>query len=140
MPLNSKAEVRALVGRINRAWLEERPEDLPGTLTDCFSEEVVFVVGPAFQVVARGREACMAGYADFVGTAKIDRCQLSDPEIEIADSTAIASYGWEMVYMIDGEERRESGHDLFVFTRTDGRWRAVWRALLPSEVDAVAAP
>jgi uncharacterized protein (TIGR02246 family) len=131
--VNSKGEVRALVGRINQAWLEGRPEDLPSALSECFSEDVVFVVGPAFKVVARGREACMAGYAAFVRRAKIDRCQLSDPEIEIADATAVASYGWEMVYMIDGEERRESGHDLFVFTRTDGMWRAVWRAILPSE-------
>jgi hypothetical protein len=131
--LSSKDEVRAILGKINDAWLKGRPEDLLGALNDCFSENVVFAKGPAFQVVGRSRDACIAGYADFIRAAKIDRCQLSDPAIEVSDGAAVASYAWEMAYTMNGEEHREAGHDLFVFTRADGKWRAVWRALLPSE-------
>jgi Domain of unknown function (DUF4440) len=132
MPAGLNEEVREILGRINEAWLKGRPEDLTGALSDCFSEDVVFAAGPAFQVVARGREACVAGYADFMRAAMIDHCQLSEPSIEVSNGTAVASYAWEMVYSMKGEEHRESGQDLFVFARTGGKWRAVWRALLPS--------
>ena len=30
------------------------------------------------------------------------------------------------------EFKRERGHDLFVFVKAEGKWRAVWRAMLPS--------
>jgi hypothetical protein len=126
-----KQEIRALLGRINDAWLKGRPEDLPSALDDCFSEDMVFV-GPSLEVVARGREACVGGYIDFVRAAKIDRCHLSDPAIEVSGGTAVAFYGWEMAYTLNEQEHRESGHDVFVFTRTDGKWHAVWRALLAS--------
>jgi hypothetical protein len=130
---DSKDAVRSLLRRINDAWLKGCLEDLPATLKECFSENIVFVMGPAFDVVARGREACIAGFADFAGAAKIDQCELSDPAIEVSDGTAVASYAWNMADKMKGQEHRESGHDLFVFTLTGGRWRAVWRALLVSK-------
>lgn len=131
MALEPKDEIRVLLARINDAWLKGRPEDLSSLMDGCFSESMV-VVGPGFQVMGRGREACIAGYADFIRAAKIEHHQFSEPTIEVWDGTAIASYAWEITYKMEGNEHRDSGHDVFVFTRADGSWRAVWRALVAS--------
>ena len=55
----------------------------------------------------------------------------SEPEIYVTGDTAVAVYAWKMTYEMGGEEYRETGHDLFVFTRAGGNWLAVWRAILP---------
>ena len=68
---------------------------------------------------------------DFVRQAKARSYKLSEPEIDHAGDTAIATYSWEMTYERGGQESHESGHDLFVLMRFQGRWQAVWRALLP---------
>lgn len=131
MALEPKDEIRTLLARINDAWLKGRPEDLPSLMNGCFSENIV-VVGPGFQVIGRGREACIASYGDFVRAAKIEHHQFSEPAIDVWDDAAVASYAWEITYKMEGNEHRDSGHDVFVFTHVGGNWRAVWRALLVS--------
>jgi hypothetical protein len=57
-----------------------------------------------------------------------------EPDVDIFGDTAIAVYAWNMTYELSGLEYRESGHDVFVFNRDQGRWLAVWRVMLPARV------
>jgi ketosteroid isomerase-like protein len=134
---DDREEIRLVLGKINDAWLKGRPEDLRAVLDRCFHDDIV-IKGPGFQAMGRGKEACVKSYADFERQARVRSCQLSEPEIDHAGDTAVATYSWEMTYELDGHEYHESGHDLFVLTRIQGRWQAVWRAMLPAQAgDAV---
>jgi uncharacterized protein (TIGR02246 family) len=128
---SDRDEIRALIGRINDAWLKGPPESVESVVKECFTEGMV-IVGPNLQVAGRGREACAKSYADFARAAKVRECRLADPDVEVSGDTAVATYAWEMTYEMQGREHHESGHDLYVLSRTDGRWRAVWRAVLMS--------
>jgi hypothetical protein len=133
MASTDEESVRELVARINDAWLKGRPEDIPSALDGCFHEQMT-IKGPDFQTIGSGKEACIRSYSDFLQQASVRECTLSEPDVEVVGDTAIASYSWKMTYELSGQEYRESGHDLFVFTRDQGRWLAVWRALLPAAV------
>ena len=122
------AAVRALVDRINGAWLTGRPGDLRDTLTECFDDAMV-IVGPHFHEVARGKDACISTYEDFVAKATLHGCRLSEPRIDVWGDAAVVTYAWEMTYELDGEVDQNSGQDAFLLTRTPAGWRATWRAL-----------
>ena len=129
---DDREEIRLLLNKINDAWLAGPPDGIPGVLNECFSADMV-IRGPGFQAMGRGKEACVKSYVDFVRQAKVRSCTLSEPEIDHFGDTAIAAYSWEMTYELDGHEYHDSGHDLFVLARVEGRWLAVWRALLPAQ-------
>lgn len=56
--------------------------------------------------------------------AEVRECRLSEPVIDLYGNTAVAAYEWEMTYVMAGQEYSERGHDLFVLTKTQGRWQA----------------
>ena len=128
---DDREEIRLLLNKINDAWLAGPPDGIPGVLNECFSADMV-IKGPSFQAMGRGKEACVKSYVDFVRQARVRSCTLSEPEIDHFGDTAIATYSWEMTYELDGHEYHNSGHDLFVLSRVEGRWLAVWRAMLPA--------
>ena len=129
---DDREEIRLLLNKINDAWLKGPPEKLAEALSDCFHDGIV-IKGPGFQAMGRGKEPCVKSYVDFVRQARVRSCTLSEPEIDHFGDTAIATYSWEMTYELDGHEYHDSGHDLFVLSRVEGRWLAVWRAMLPAQ-------
>lgn len=125
-------EITALLQKINEAWIMGYADQIPQAMDDCFDDRMV-IKGPNFQTLGPGgKAACIQSYVDFVKSARIKACTLSTPEIDVTGDTAVATYSWKMTYEMKGEEYNETGHDLFVFARNDGRWLAVWRALLPA--------
>jgi len=128
---NGREEIRLLVKKINDTWLNCPPPKIPAILGQCFDDDVV-MKGAAFKDMGRGKTACIKSYQDFVQQADIRECTISEPEIEIFHDTATATYTWDMVYSMNRKTYHESGHDLFVFARKQGRWLAVWRAVLPA--------
>jgi hypothetical protein len=128
---NDRDEIRLLLGKINDAWLKGIPDELPRVLGECFHDDMV-VKGPDFQEAGRGKEACIRSYEDFLRQATVRECRLSEAAIDLSGNAAVATYSWEMTYGLGGQDYHESGHDLFVFTREDGKWLAVWRAVLVS--------
>jgi len=132
MVVNDTEQVRSLLGRINDAWLRGRPDDAGRALEGCFRRDAV-IRGPGFQELGKGEEACIKSYEDFVRQAEIRECTLSEPTVDVFGDAAVATYAWQMTYALDGREYKESGHDLFVLTKRQGRWQAAWRMLLPDE-------
>jgi|SRR5690348_689682 len=131
---NDSEEIRLLLNKINDAWLKGPSEKLPEALSDFFHVGIV-IKGPGFQTMGRGKEACVKSYVDFVRQTRVRSCTLSEPEIDHFGDTAIATYSWEMTYELGGHEYHEYGHDLFVLARVEGRWQAVWRAMLPTPAE-----
>jgi len=118
--------IRRLLHDLNDAWVSGRLEALGQHLDDD-----MVMVPPGLRKRLVGREACVESYRDFVRRARVRGFIASEPLVEVWGDTAVARYGFQLDYEMYGEDHRDLGQDLFVFTRRDGRWRAVWRTLLP---------
>jgi uncharacterized protein (TIGR02246 family) len=122
--LRSEAQKEAweFVRRINAAWLEGHPE----RLSELFHDRVV-IVGPDGSRYAEGKEAVVESYRSFGEQATISDYRESDGKIDIYDTVAIVSYRYDIDYTIEGQSSRETGRDVIVLEKSDGRWLAVWR-------------
>ncbi len=89
---NDRKQIRSLLTRINEAWLKGYTEGL----NECFHNDVV-VKGPDFQEMARGREACVRSYGDFVRLATAREFKASEPVIDLFGNIAVTSCPWEIV-------------------------------------------
>ncbi len=108
--------------KINAAWLEGDFERLDGL----FHDRVV-IVGPDGTRYAEGKPAVVASYRDFGGRATVSDYRESDGEVDVFEATAVVSYRYDITYAIDGQPSQETGRDILVLERHDGRWLAVWR-------------
>lgn len=127
-------QIRAVIERMNHAWLEGTIEDLPAALGECFHSAMV-IRGGDLQAHGVGKDACIQSYLDFLETAEIHRCVIEPPEIDVAGESAMAIYGWEMTYETEGQTYTESGSDILALARCEGRWLITWRAMLPAISD-----
>jgi predicted enzyme related to lactoylglutathione lyase len=125
---DDRGEIRLLLGRITAAWRQGRTEDL----RDCFHEGMV-IAPPGFRGRVEGRDACVRSYADFLAHATVREFKEAEPAIDVCGDTAVATCPWEMEWEAGGEVRRETGHDVFVLARREGKWLAVWRTVAPTE-------
>ena len=128
---DAKAQILAVIHRINSAWLEGPPGEIVERVTPCLDANVV-ACGPNFQVVARGASALATSYLDFVRMATVREFTAPDPEIHVTGDTATAVCPWTMTYTLNDQTYTESGHELVVFNRHGGEWRVMWRAMLPA--------
>jgi len=128
--LDTSVEICRLVSGSNQAWLNGNAD----FLRDFFHENVIFK-GPKFQTLGSGREACVKSYEDFIRAAKIVSFKESDVRVDVIEDTAIVSFAWDIAYEMNGQKFRETGHDLFVLSQANGRWQAVWRAMLPNPAE-----
>ena len=121
--------------RINDAWTDGAPERMAEML-----DERIVMVQPGFAVRVDGRDAAIASFRDFMESAAVHEYAETDLVIHVAGATAVVTCLWEMDWEYGPDERaaadpsarrRERGHDVYVFTRERGRWRAVWRVLIP---------
>ena len=124
---DDRDEVARIVKKINQAWRNLRFDELG----DYFHERMV-IVPPEFAGRAEGRETCVQSYRDFVQQAKVLASSESQPAIDLSGDTAVAVCPFDITYELNGQQYTESGRDLFVFARTDGRWQAIWRTLFVS--------
>jgi ketosteroid isomerase-like protein len=113
-----------VVDAINTAWRTGRVDDLASH----FDPDAV-IVGPGFQPLARGAEACVASYRDFLRVSIVHEYRQSALAVHEANGVAVVTFGWEMEYEQGGRRSRESGTDLFVLRRQGDGWLAVWRAV-----------
>jgi hypothetical protein len=127
-------EIRALIDRMNAAWLHGTIEELPAVLDQCFHPAMV-IRGGDLAVHGSGKEACIQSYLDFLESATIHRCEIGPAEIDVAEDSAMVVYQWEMTYETEGETYTEAGSDILALARSDGGWLITWRAMLPAISD-----
>jgi ketosteroid isomerase-like protein len=113
-----------VVDAINTAWRTGRVDDLAAHF-----DPAAVIVGPGFQPLARGAEACVASYRDFLRVSIVHDYRQSALAVHESDDVAVVTFGWEMEYEQGGRRSRESGTDLFVLRRHGDGWLAVWRAV-----------
>ena len=121
------AEVRALLERIDGAWRYGRWDELGA----CFDDRMV-IVAPGFHARVEGREACVASYREFLDHSTLIRYRSEAPTVDVWGESAVATFGWEMVWESGGAPHQRTGHDVFVCRRSaePGSWRAVWRTMV----------
>jgi Domain of unknown function (DUF4440) len=117
--------VSAAMQRINRTWLDGRSEDLVPLLHPDMT-----LVFPGFAGRAEGREAIVAGFADFCANATVHEYHEANHYADVIGDTAVVSFTYEMLYERSGKRSRATGRDLWVFARQGGEWIAVWRTML----------
>lgn len=132
--MSAADEVRAVVRRLNDAWIHGRMDELAAA----FHPDVV-VVAPSFVARAAGREACVRGYADFVSHAVLHRVQVEPAEVDVFGPMAIAVCPYSMDYTMEGKRWRGDGRDLMVLVQEDGAWKVVWRLLMAGPEEEVRA-
>ncbi len=120
----AQKEVWEIVQRINAAWREGKPEQIP----ELFHDRITIVASDG-QRYGKGKLACADSYRSFCEQATVTHYRESDPQVDVFDTTAVVNYGFEIEYAIDGKSSRENGRDVFVLTKQEGRWLAVWRQL-----------
>jgi hypothetical protein len=118
-------DVRRALDALNAAWRERRFADLAA----CLDEHVV-MRGPGLVELARGRDALVTSYADFMAKSDITEYVESGHAIDRWGGTAIARFDWSMTWIQNGKEDRASGQDLFVFQQRGADWIAVERIML----------
>jgi uncharacterized protein (TIGR02246 family) len=131
-PTRSADEIWQLVQRMNDAWAKDGTEELAS-----FFHEDIVMVHPDFTQRTEGRAACVASYEDFRKQAAILDFKISSPGIDVFADTAIATYSYEIVYEMGGERFNDTGRDVFIFVRENGRWQAVWRTMIISQSESV---
>jgi hypothetical protein len=117
--------IRQTLDHLNQAWRTGRFEDL----YQFFAEDVV-MKGPGLKEIARGRDALVRSYADFMSKSNVLEYSESNYFANQWETTAIAGYDWSMIWEQGGKTDRGSGQDMFVFERRDSRWVAVLRLML----------
>ena len=114
---------------INRAWLNGAVDEIAPRV-----HPAIVMALPGFGGSVAGREAFLAGFRDFVENCRIEEFRELDLNVDAVGDTAVATFRYEMVYERGGERYRAAGRDLWVFQLNEGgqngRWLAVWRAML----------
>jgi uncharacterized protein (TIGR02246 family) len=121
----TREKVSAAMQRINRAWLDRRPDEL----VPLFHPDITLVF-PGFAGRTEGRDAIVAGFVDFCDNATIHEYREADHQVDVVGDTAVVSFTFEMVYERAGQRSRGTGRDLWVFVRQVGEWVAIWRTML----------
>lgn len=124
----AREQIWRVVAGINAAWTRGRWEELAPYLDDD-----VVIVQPGYQERTEGRAAAIASYREFVDRATVRDYHESDVSIRIWGETAVATYHFAIEYEMSGQTLHEVGYDTFVLHHRGGRWRVVWRTLLPGD-------
>lgn len=123
--MDDKEKIRAIVKEVNDVTLGSKQTDLQ----QFFHDEVKFVA-PDFKNVLEGREKALDSYREFREMAEVKSYELGEPDISIFDTTAIATYSFDMRYKLGQESYHEGGRDLMVLIKRDEQWKIAWRTLI----------
>ncbi len=124
-------EIWQTVQALNACWLEGRPQDLK----PFFHEHVVMAM-PGLVERAQGREAIVGSYAEFLNQATVHAFEPTHARVDVIGDVAVVTYQWKTDYELAGVRYEETGSEILVLQRTDGRWQVSWRTLvLPPAIE-----
>lgn len=130
--MDDQKELSAALDLIIRAGMNGQTDGLAAILDD-----QVIMVFPGFGRRVQGRDAMIGGFKDFAASAEVHEHQETDEQIDIISEAAVISYRFELIYTRDDVIYHSSGRDLWVFHKTEGGWKAVWRTMLEMEEQPV---
>ena len=88
------------------------------------------IEGPEFQERKEGRDQCIQHHEEFHRNVKIQSFKDSDYQVNVWGDTAVASCRFEGQMETGGEVFKDTGRDLYVFSRKNGEWQAVWNSVV----------
>jgi ketosteroid isomerase-like protein len=113
-----------VIRRINEAWSAGEPEGVRDELHDGM------VAQPAGSAV-EGRAAVLDAWRSSARETPLITWEERAMEVQVAGATAVVTYRFELERDAQDEDaRHQRGRELWVLTRTDGRWLAVFRMTL----------
>jgi ketosteroid isomerase-like protein len=114
------SEVWATVQALNRLWTVD---GTPEQLVEYFAPEMVAIT-PTDRHRREGREACVAGWTEFVHATKIHRWVESNPLVLMmaGDQAAVVAYDYDIDFTMGGRLIQLRGRDLMTLERRQGRW------------------
>jgi ketosteroid isomerase-like protein len=118
-------QVRQTLDAINQAWRERRFD----ALNEFFDENIV-MRGPGLKEAARGREAAIQSYLQFMAQSNVIGYAESNHAVDMWGDIAVATCDWVITYEQKGQTKTDKGNDMFVFSRSGSRWLAVFRLIL----------
>jgi len=126
LDLKSQKEVKQVLRKINQAWTKGTIDDL----AKWFHDDIV-IAAPDGRVMGRGSKACIKSYKDFCENAQVSDFIEADSDIHLYRNTAVASYTYEISYVMSGKTHNEKGWEVFFFTQDEDMWVGVWRMVIP---------
>ena len=123
--MKSKQEIWKLMENINHTWIKDDPEKLK----NFFHKDIVFL-SQGFKEQGVGIDACIKSYKEFRKISKLEDFTVSNSRIDLFNNTAVVSYNFEIKYIIKQDIYNDKGRDMYIFTKEEGRWMAVWRMLM----------
>jgi hypothetical protein len=113
-----------LVRRIDRAWVEGRPEEI----LRMSNPSGTFLIGDYSPFYITGTEALREHFADFYSTGRVTSLQELSPVVRIWGNMAAVAFDFDLDYAINNQQRRAPGRAVYTFVRTTavpGRWTMV---------------
>ncbi len=123
--MDDKEQIKTIINEVNDATLGSKQTDLG----QFFHDEVKFVA-PDFTNALEGKEAALNSYREFREVAELKGYELGDPNVSVFDTTAVATYPFDMRYKLGQETYHETGRDIMVLARRGDQWQIVWRTLI----------
>ena len=121
-----KNEIRRVVEAINEASRKGDIEALK-----CFCHKDVVIVPPGFVQRAEGRDTYLKSVEDFFDTGNVLEYKELSMKIDVFGNTAIVYYRYETKWEMEGKTFSETGNDVMVLSRNEGKWLLIWRTLIP---------
>jgi ketosteroid isomerase-like protein len=121
-----KNEIRQTVERINDA---SRRGDIEALKQFC--HEGVVIVPPGFVQRAEGRDTYLKSVKDFCAKGTVLDYKELSMKIDIFGDIAIVYYSYETQWEMEGKTFNETGNDVMVLSRNEGKWLLIWRTLIP---------
>lgn len=116
----AELDVLDFIASLNACWTKGDPEDL----REYFHQDMVAVT-PVDREPRVGREACVAGWADFARSTDIQSWTERGHRVRIFGDAAVVTYFYELRCRMGNVERTLDGRDMFFLVREGGRWWAV---------------
>ena len=114
----------------NQAWLENRPTDMQPYL-----HPDVTMVLPGFTSAVAGREALLAGFAEFCTNARVLKYHESHMQIQVVGNVAVVNFRFDMLYERAAYLEQSTGRDIWIFEWVEEKWLAVWRTMVELQAD-----
>ncbi|MGO8760002.1 MAG: nuclear transport factor 2 family protein [Terracidiphilus sp.] len=130
---DSNAQVHTVLASINAAWREGHPS----SMREYLHPEIIMVL-PGFKESIHGREILVGSFEEFCKNARVIEYEESGEHIDVIEGCAIVTFRFRMLYERAAYRELSQGHDMWVFRQQQGRWIAVWRAMI--ELSAERSP
>jgi len=115
-------DVKASVRAISEYWRATQYERLGPLLPDD-----VVIAPPGFGPRIRGRNAYVRSHRDYDQAASTLEFSADDSRVDVVGEVAVGVSPFRVLYEAEGVRQHEQGREILVFSRSQGKWRVVWR-------------